>query len=70
MSKKRYIATVTFYVHEDSPEEAFTEATHIASELKDQLDNSATLDFLHLQEYGTMDCKEIDIKEIKSNLNQ
>lgn len=70
MSEIRYIATVTFYVHEDSPEEAFIEATHIADELKDQLDNHAKLESLHAQPFGTLNCEKVNLEQIKINLNQ
>jgi hypothetical protein len=65
MSKTRYVSTITLYTYGDTPDEALQEGQMICAEINNKYDSRASVEKLHLQPFGTMQSKEININNLK-----
>lgn len=67
MAKTRYIAVIDFYVWADSEVDAYEEASQIAKEIDNKLDNRCTVIELH-ENITSLTIVEHSISEIKRKI--
>ncbi len=68
-TQKRYVATITVYVYAEDDESALKASKTICDKINhdDECPN-ADIEKLHIKTHGKLESKEIDISEMKSNL--
>jgi hypothetical protein len=65
---QRFIATVTFYVHDKNEKKAFIQARKIAKKIDTKFGGDCELESLHRQPFATMELEEIDINQLRLEL--
>ena len=65
-SKKRYIATVTFYCYGEDAKKAFADAEKTVEKIKAKEDNQAEIEQFHFHDFGLMKPFALDVSKLKS----